>query len=365
MAEKKNQSHKISAVPLLGMADAFPQACRHRRCILCTWYQAVAISIMLACNDLEIYGWRRSDAGAGCEIEVGQLSHKPARLHDFAGGPAACHIGPAKHGAGSLRNPRRNRMQQYREATMKIESRLVTGILALALLAPAAHAEDDARAILKSMSDYLAKQQTFSATFDTDIEVVTPDLQKLQFTSSGQVAVSRPNKMHAARTGGFSDAEMIFDGKQITIHSKDDKVFTQIDAAGTIDDLIAKLEADGYALPGADLLLANVYEELNAGVIDAKHIGTGVIGGVECEHLAFRNADTDWQLWVRTGAAPIPCKYVITSKAVTAAPQYTLIVKTWSGEAKDDFSFAPPANSRRVDPQAMPHIDEVPEGANE
>ena len=248
---------------------------------------------------------------------------------------------------------------------MRTESRLATGILALALFVPTAHAEDDARVILKSMSDYLAKQQNFSATFDTDIEVITPDLQKLQFASSGQVAVSRPDKVHAARTGGFSNVELIFDGKQITIHSKDDKLFTQSDAAGTIDELVIKLEADGHTLPGADLLLSNVYDELNAGVMDAKHIGTGVIGGIECEHLAFRNADTDWQLWVRTGAEPIPCKYVITSKAVAAAPQYTLIIKSWSGETKDDFSFAPPADSKRVDAKAMPPIDEVPEGANQ
>lgn len=248
---------------------------------------------------------------------------------------------------------------------MKIGRRCAVGILALATFAPIAHAEDDARAILKSMSDYLAKQQTFSATFNTDIEVVTPDLQKIQFASSGQVAVSRPNKLHAARTGGFADIEMIFDGKQVTIHSKDAKSFAQIDAPGTIDELVVKLESDGHALPGADLLLSNVYDALNAGVVDAKHIGTGVIGGVECEHLAFRNADTDWQLWVRTGAEPIPCKYVITSKAVTAAPQYTLIINSWSGEVKDDFSFAPPSDSQRVDAKAMPHIDDIPEGASE
>lgn len=65
------------------------------------------------------------------------------------------------------------------------------------------------------------------------------------------------------------------------------------------------------------------------------------------------------------GAEPIPCKYVITSKAVAAAPQYTLIINSWSGEVKDDFSFAPPSDSKRVDAKAMPHIDDIPEGASE
>ena len=83
------------------------------------------------------------------------------------------------------------------------------------------------------------------------------------------------------------------------------------------------------SIPGADLLLGNVYETLSADVIEAKHIGLGVINGVECEHLAFRNQDVDWQLWVQVGAKPIPCKYVITSKAVGMAPQYTLVIRDW------------------------------------
>ena len=41
------------------------------------------------------------------------------------------------------------------------------------------------RKILKSMSDYLAAQKTLSVTYDADIEVVTPDLQKIQFAASG------------------------------------------------------------------------------------------------------------------------------------------------------------------------------------
>jgi hypothetical protein len=77
----------------------------------------------------------------------------------------------------------------------------------------------------------------------------------------------------------------------------------------------------GAALPGADLLLSNAYDVLMADVQEAKYIGRGVIDGVECEHLAFRNFDTDWQLWVEAGDSPIPRKMVITSKTLNSAPQ--------------------------------------------
>ncbi|XUM22969.1 DUF2092 domain-containing protein [Bradyrhizobium oligotrophicum S58] len=59
-----------------------------------------------------------------------------------------------------------------------------------------------------------------------------------------------------------------------------------------IDALQAR---SGAGLPGSDLLLSDVFDELMANVIDSKHIGQGVVDGVECEHLAFRTPDTDWQ----------------------------------------------------------------------
>ena len=51
-----------------------------------------------------------------------------------------------------------------------------------------------------------------------------------------------------------------------------------------------------------------------AGVIVAEHIGREVVDGIECEHLAFRDLNVDWQLSVEIGDRPIPRKYVITTR---------------------------------------------------
>ena len=105
------------------------------------------------------------------------------------------------------------------------------------------------------------------------------------------------------------------------------------------------------ALPGADLLMSTPYDVLIAGVIEANNIGRGVIDGVECEHLAFRNFDTDWQLWVQLGDKPIPRKLVITSKTLTGAPQYTIRVKSWKTggtPAPAAFTFVPPTGAVKL-----------------
>ena len=224
--------------------------------------------------------------------------------------------------------------------------------------------EVDPRVILKSMSDYLASQQTISAKLNTSIEVITPELEKIQFDSSMALQLKRPNKLKAERVGGYANVELVFDGTTLTVHDKDGKKFGQATASGSLDELI-DIMRDKLAIsaPGADLLGSDVYTTLNADILSAKYIGVGVIDNVECDHLAFRNADTDWQLWVKKGSEPIPCKMVITTKAVTGAPQYTLDIREWaSGGPTDDqtFTFTPDAATAKVDLKEMTGLDEVP-----
>jgi hypothetical protein len=227
-------------------------------------------------------------------------------------------------------------------------------------------AADDSDKLLKAMSDYVGAQKSISATFDSDIEVITPDLQKIQFTSSGQVQLSRPDKIRMRRTGGYTDVELVYDGKTLTLSGNHTKAYVQQEMSGSTDQIIDQVRDKlGTAMPGTDLLLTSSFDELMQGVIDGRHIGQGVIDGVECEHLAFRNADTDWQIWVETGARPIPRKYVITSKAVAGAPQYTLRIKDWKTDAAagaDAFAFKPAADATKVTIEAMRDFDEVPPG---
>ena len=86
------------------------------------------------------------------------------------------------------------------------------------------HANGDdagARALLRAMSDYLAAQNSISFQFDSTLEVVTTDKQKLGFASSGTVDLSRPDKIRATRHGGFANVELTFDGKTVTVLGKD------------------------------------------------------------------------------------------------------------------------------------------------
>jgi hypothetical protein len=87
-------------------------------------------------------------------------------------------------------------------------------------------------------------------------------------------------------------------------------------------------------------------------VESGRYIGVVVVNGVECHHLAYRAKEIDWQIWVQTGDKPLPLKYVITSKWMTAAPQFTLRLRDWNIEPKfaaDIFTFTPPDGARKLD----------------
>ncbi len=258
----------------------------------------------------------------------------------------------------SLQVPRRARVAAV--AFILAASLVGTGPLAQAR-------EGDAKALLKSMTDYVGSQTTIELAFDSSIEVITPELEKIQFTNSGGVLLSRPDKMRAHRTGGYAAVELVFDGKAVSVLGKHRNVYAQFEGPQSVDALLEALRAGhGVALPGADLLLTNAYEVMADGILEAKYIGRGVVDGVECEHLAFRNLDTDWQLWVEVGDKPIPRKLVITSKTLNSAPQYTLQVKNWKTgvtPAADAFAFSPPASAQRIEPDELVDLDELPQGA--
>ena len=223
--------------------------------------------------------------------------------------------------------------------------------------------EAQAKNLLKAMSDYMAAQKNISFDMDSNLEIVTHDGQKLALASSGTVTLNRPDKIHATRNGGFADTELVFDGKTVTLLGKDTNTYAQVEAPGTIENLVRELRSKHHRpVPAADLLMSDSFNQLMPLVVSTKDLGSGVIHGVECDHLAFRAKEVDFQIWIASGARPYPCRYVITNK-VAGAPQYTIDIRSWkTGDevAPDRFSLQIPPGAKKLNPNDLPDFDELP-----
>jgi hypothetical protein len=246
---------------------------------------------------------------------------------------------------------------------------LRAALLAVAVLSAGSAQADDSRArgLLKAMSDYIGSLGSIDTTVDTSLEVVTPEMEKIAFTSTSILKLQRPDKVRLERTGGYVVADFIFDGQTFTVRDRSGNVYAQVPLKGTTDELVDAIHNQlGLAVPAADLLIRDSYSVLVADVLEAKFIGQGVVGGQMCDHVAFRNFDTDWQLWVRQGPEKIPCKMIITSKTVGMAPQYTTHVRRWTSNPKiaaGTFAFKPAAGEQRIDLGQLDGVDEVPPAA--
>lgn len=238
-------------------------------------------------------------------------------------------------------------------ASSKVKLGVATLFVGLGVSTAAYADENDAKAMLKSMSDYVASQDQISFTFDADLEVITKNDQRLALVSSGEVSLKRPDSLYVSRSGGFAETETIFDGKTLTIFGKVKNIFVQVDAPSTFDELIAMLSQEfDRPPPAADLLLVDSYDQLMQGVTDIQDLGSGVVGGVECDFFAFRADHVDWQIWIAQGENPYPCRYVVTSQDIPGNPQYTIQFSNWATGSDAQipaFTFENTTNATQID----------------
>ncbi|CAK07753.1 DUF2092 domain-containing protein [Rhizobium johnstonii] len=229
----------------------------------------------------------------------------------------------------------------------------------------ASAADADTKKLVKTMSDYLAAEKAISFSYDTNLEVVTVDHQKLLLASSGKIEMGRPDKLRVTRFGGFANVEVTFDGKTLSLLGKNANLYAQVEVPGTVEHLIDELRDKLHRpIPGADLLLPDAYDELMRDVVDVKDLGSGVIGGVECDHLAFRTKEVDWQIWIAQGERPYPCRYVITASQVDQGPQYSVQISDWktgTDVVAEDFDFKNTTNAKKVDLTKLADTDELPD----
>jgi hypothetical protein len=256
---------------------------------------------------------------------------------------------------------------------MKVSRRWVIEISMFMLAAVAAIPANAAEAIdpkadsvLKSMSSYLATTKAFTLNAEVAQEIVMRTGQKLQRMSSETLVVQRPSRFRIHVKAVVADGDLIFDGKTLTMYGRKSNAYVQRNVAGTIDDGIRAIEDEtGIPAAGADLLFADPYAVLSEGVESGTYLGKAYVDGIECHHLAFREDEFDWQLWVRTGDKPLPMRYVITSTWLTGAPQLEVSMRDWNTNPQitdKQFTFSVPPGATKLD--AIP-VEDIYEAQSE
>jgi hypothetical protein len=211
----------------------------------------------------------------------------------------------------------------------------------------------DAKSILMSMANFLAKTPRFSVNLTSSYEVLQESGQKIEFGESRRIIVSRPDKLRVEVE--HSDGEnhlVLYDGKEITTFSPTQNVYAQVSKPGGIDEAITYFLKDLHMrLPLAALLLSRVPAELERRTQSLDYVEKLSLNGTTVHHLAGRTETVDYQVWIPENSQPLPLSVVLTYKNAEGQPSYRAQFYDWNlaPEIPDNlFAFTPPDGARKI-----------------
>lgn len=195
---------------------------------------------------------------------------------------------------------------------------------------PAPGIEPAAEGLLQQMGKYLGAADHFSFHAEILFDDVLQTGQKLQFSASNDIALQRPGRLLSEYQGELGSRRFSYDGKQMTLYDPMTNMYASEKAASSVDKVLEELATSyGFSPPLSDFLYSDPYKMLRENVQFGFHVGTSDIAGVSCQHLAFVENHIDWQIWIKDGEQPVPCKIIITYKTIPGSPQFTALLSDW------------------------------------
>ena len=235
----------------------------------------------------------------------------------------------------------------------------LAGLMALSVSAADKNTAIDPHAdeLIKRMGDYLGHAKFFSVNAEIWQDCQLSSGQRIQAGRTLELHVRRPNRLRAEVHSTRRNRELVYDGSAITLLNRAQNLYGTARASGSLDEAMdVASERFGIAMPLEDFIRSDPHKDLLKKATSGADIGPVTVMGVPCEHLAFTQDNIDWQVWIESGARPVPRKFVITYKDEPDSPQYTAIFLNWdfATELPDFvFKFEPPVGASQIKVQEM------------
>jgi hypothetical protein len=211
----------------------------------------------------------------------------------------------------------------------------------------------DAMDSLRRAADFLASQSRFRVVADVAFDVVQHDGRLIEFGGRREITIRRPDRLRMKRVRRDGDTRSLyFDGSTISIDLEEQNAYVQLERSGTlyaaVDHLVENL---GVPFALANLISENLAAPFADRVTSSYYAGTTEVAGRACEHLSYRLADVDLQLWIEEGDRPLIARIVIGYRNAEGHPQFRATLRDWdlAPETPDAFfHFEPAEGSERL-----------------
>jgi hypothetical protein len=230
---------------------------------------------------------------------------------------------------------------------------LIAVLAAVGQPASGARIDPTADRVLRRMCRYLQTQRQFRFAATEQLDVVQDSGQKLKYSNVRDVTIRRPNRIYSEISGDTLNRRFWYDGKSVTMLDTKRNLYASAAAAPSIDATLDYL-AKTYRLhvPLADLIFSDPYRVLTENVKSGAYLGVHSVDRFMAHHLAFTQEHLDWQIWIDTGARPVPRRVVITYKELPGQPEYQATLYDWSmgrPVSEATFRFRRPKGAARIE----------------
>ena len=207
--------------------------------------------------------------------------------------------------------------------------------------------------LLKDTGEVLHGATSYSFHAEIMYDEVTPSGQKLQFTISQDVSVRRPDRLYVDHDGDLRKRRIWYNGETLTVYNVDLNLYGTLEVPPTIDEMLEfAMDRFGVSLPLSDLVFSEPHAVFLELIEEATYVGLSEVEGMLCHHVAIREENIDWQIWIEDAEQPLPRKVVITYKDTPSIPQFIAVLSQWDMDARlsdDLFEVDLPEGSERID----------------
>jgi hypothetical protein len=165
------------------------------------------------------------------------------------------------------------------------------------------------------------------------------------------VMVGSADRLAAHIVGTAGERKVYYDGDSFTIYGVASNVYATVPAPPTIDELLDKMNQKfGFSPPLAEFFMNDPYERLTRNVLTGTYVGIEYLGRTRFHHLAFTEAERDWELWVAESDG-LPARMLVVAKKVAGEPalQSEIVTIDLDADHPDEvFEFVPPAGATKA-----------------
>jgi len=206
--------------------------------------------------------------------------------------------------------------------------------------------------VLKAVTDPIRDAKAYSFRTRVMRENLGTNGQIITYFTTSEITVARPDKLHVCFKGRGREVELFYNAGQVVLYAPGPKLYARLSTAKTLDGVLDALEKRNVYFPSKNLLESDPYQALAPDLKTGYVIGEVALYDTKAHHLAFTEAQAEWQLWVTGGSTPRIKVLEVINKGQTHEPRVVVQFFDWNLKANvqpDMFTFKPPAGAKEIE----------------